>query len=66
MPLENEESKVILMPENEIASRGGAKRWRTIKRGNTVIRVAVVKKKGKRGGQTIAGPPHKIKGKTNG
>jgi hypothetical protein len=41
------------MPEGEIARRGGVKRWRTIKRNGKTIRIAIVRKKGKRGGQTI-------------
>jgi hypothetical protein len=43
------------MPEREIAERGGAKRYRTIKTKNgTVLKVAVVRKKGPRGGTTVA------------
>lgn len=51
------------MPEKEIAARGGAKRWRTIKLpdGRTV-KVAIVRKKGPRGGTTVADDPSK-KGK---
>lgn len=47
------------MPEEEIAQRGGAKRWRTVKLpdGRTV-RVAIVRKAGPRGGHTVAGPVH--------
>lgn len=45
------------MPEEEIARRGGAKRWRTVKLKNgSTIRVAIVKKAGPRGGHTVAGP----------
>ena len=46
------------MPEQEIAERGGAVRWRTVKLpdGKTV-RVAVVRRKGPRGGRTVAGRP---------
>lgn len=45
------------MPEAQIAARGGAKRWRTITLPNgKYIRVAIVSRKGKRGGTTIAGP----------
>jgi len=52
------------MPEQEIASRGGAVRWRTVKLKNgKTIRVAVVRKAGKRGGHTVAGPVHDPKGK---
>jgi hypothetical protein len=50
------------MPEKEIRKRGGAKRWRTIKTGNgKYLRIAVVPRKGKRGGHTITGPVHKSK-----
>lgn len=44
------------MPEKEIAARGGAKRWRTIKVGDKYVRIAIVKKAGPRGGHTVAGP----------
>ena len=52
------------MPERQIAARGGAKRWRTIRLpdGRTV-QVAIVKKPGPRGGHTVAGEPKKTKGK---
>ena len=51
------------MPEKAIRKRGGALRWRTVDLPNgEYIHVAVVRKKGPRGGRTIAGPPHKIKG----
>lgn len=44
------------MPEREIAARGGAVRWRTVKLKNgKYVRVAVVRKKGARGGRTVAG-----------
>jgi hypothetical protein len=44
------------MPEKEIANRGGATRWRTIKVApNKYIRIAVVPKAGPQGGHTIAG-----------
>lgn len=47
------------MPEKEIASRGGAKRWRTVKLPNgKSIKVAIVPKAGPRGGHTVAGPVH--------
>jgi hypothetical protein len=47
------------MPEAEIRKRGGAIRWRTLKlSGGRTIRVAVVRKKGPRGGKTVAGPVH--------
>ena len=46
------------MPEAKIAERGGAVRWRTVKLpdGRTV-RVAVVRRKGPRGGRTVASEP---------
>lgn len=45
------------MPEREIAARGGAKRWRTIRLKNgKYIKVAIVKKAGPQGGHTVAGP----------
>lgn len=47
------------MPEAEIKARGGAVRWRTIKRPDgSTIRVAVVRKAGPNGGHTVAGPVH--------
>jgi len=51
------------MPEREIAARGGAVRWRTVRLGNgKYVRVAVVRKAGARGGRTVAGPVHERKG----
>lgn len=51
------------MPEKEIAARGGAKRWRTVKLPNgKYLKVAVVKKAGPQGGHTVAGPVRKKKG----
>lgn len=51
------------MPEKEIVERGGAIRWRTVRLGNgKYVRVAIVKRKGPRGGSTVAGPVH-TKGK---
>lgn len=48
------------MPEKEIAARGGAKRWRTVKLPDgRMLRVAIVRKPGPRGGQTVATPPQK-------
>ncbi len=45
------------VPENEIAARGGAKRWRVVKlRNGKYIKVAVVKRKGTQGGTTVVGP----------
>jgi hypothetical protein len=50
------------LPEKEIRARGGAKRWRTVKLpGGRTLRVAVVRKPGKRGGHTVAGPVHEPK-----
>ena len=44
------------MPEKEIAARGGATKWRTLKlKGGKYIRVAVVPKAGPQGGHTVAG-----------
>ncbi len=54
------------MPTSEETARGGAVRYRTIVVGKgparRVLKVAVVRKRGPRGGHTIAGPPHPIKG----
>jgi len=51
------------MPEQQIAARGGAVRWRTVKlKDGRTVRVAVVKKAGPRGGHTVAGPAHPKKG----
>ena len=51
------------MPEAKIAARGGAVRYRTITVGKgknkRTLKVAVVRKKGKRGGHTIAYTPKK-------
>jgi hypothetical protein len=41
------------MPEKAIKARGGAARYRTIRRGGRTITVAVVRKPGPRGGRTI-------------
>jgi len=47
------------MPEAEIKKRGGAKKWRTVSLpGGKYMHVAVVKKKGPRGGTTVSGPVH--------
>lgn len=44
------------MPEREIAARGGAVKWRTVRLKNgKSVRVAIVKKAGPRGGHTVAG-----------
>lgn len=51
------------MPEKEIAERGGAKRWRTVKLPNgKYVKVAIVRKKGPKGGGTVAGPVRTKKG----
>jgi hypothetical protein len=51
------------MPEKEIEDRGGALRWRTVKLKNgKYVRVAITRRKGPRGGRTVAGPVHKSKG----
>lgn len=51
------------MPEAEIARRGGAIRWRTVTMPDgKVMRVAVVRRKGPRGGRTVAGKPTEPKG----
>ena len=42
-----------------IRKGGGAVRYRMIKRGGKLLRVAVVRKKGPRGGQTVAYPVRK-------
>lgn len=51
------------MPEKEIKKRGGAKRWRTKKLDGKYIHVAVVRKRGPKGGLTVAGPVHTPKKK---
>lgn len=54
----------LSMPEKEISARGGAVRWRTVKLPNgKYIHVAVVKRRGKRGGKTVAGRLHTRKAK---
>jgi hypothetical protein len=47
------------MPEREIRARGGAVRYRTIKRGGRTFKVAIVRKRGPRGGKTVAWPAGK-------
>jgi len=49
------------MPSREEAERGGAVRYRTVRIGRRYLRVAVVRKKGPRGGRTVAGPPRQYK-----
>lgn len=41
------------MPRKMIKSRGGAVKYRTIRRGGRVITVAIVRKPGPRGGRTV-------------
>lgn len=51
------------VPEKEITARGGAKRWRTVKLPDgKYVKIAIVKKAGKRGGHTVAGPVRRKKG----
>jgi hypothetical protein len=54
------------MPEKQIAERGGAVRWRTVRVGTgkrkKYLRVAIVRKKGPHGGKTVAGPVRTVKG----
>ena len=45
--------------EKKIKSRGGAKKWRTIKKGGKTLRCAVTRKSGPKGGKTVC---YKIKG----
>ena len=49
------------MPEAEIKKRGGALRYKTIHpkgRPEKYMHVAIVRKKGPRGGKTVVGPMH--------
>lgn len=48
--------------ERKIKARGGAVRWRVIKRDGETLRCAITKKTGKRGGRTVCYP---IKTKKN-
>jgi len=54
------------MPEPQINERGGAVKWRTVRVGSgkrrKYLRVAVVRKRGPRGGTTVAGPVRTAKG----
>jgi hypothetical protein len=51
------------MPEQVIKERGGAVRWRTKKLPDgRYVHIAVVRRPGKNGGRTVAGPVH-TKGK---
>lgn len=48
------------MPTAEEKARGGAKKYRTISLpGGKYVHVAIVPKKGPRGGHTVAGPVRK-------
>lgn len=53
------------MPTSQEAARGGATRYRTITTGTgrnkRYLRIAVVRKRGKRGGHTVAGNPQTYK-----
>lgn len=52
------------MPKSLERKRGGVLRWRTIDIGEgKYVHVAITRKKGPRGGRTIAGPIHKLKRK---
>jgi hypothetical protein len=52
----------MAIPETEIRRRGGVVRYRTKKLPNgKYVHIAVVRKKGKRGGKTVAGPVRKKK-----
>ena len=51
------------MPTSEEKRRGGVIRYRTKKVGKgKYIHIAVVRKRGKRGGKTVAGPVRRKKG----
>lgn len=54
------------MPEPKIDERGGPVKWRTVRVKNgkqtKYLKVAVVRKKGPKGGTTVAGPPRTVKG----
>ncbi len=39
--------------ERKVKRQGGAVRWRTIKRDGHIIKIAVTRKKGPRGGKTV-------------
>ncbi len=42
--------------ERKIKARGGAKRWRVIKRNGKTLRCAITKKAGPQGGKTVCYP----------
>ena len=50
------------MPEAEIRRRGGALRYRRQRLDHKYINLAIVPKAGPRGGHTVAGPVHEMKG----
>lgn len=54
------------MPTAEEKRRGGVVRYRRIRigqgRNRRYLNVAIVRKKGPRGGQTVAGQPHRYQG----
>ncbi len=51
------------MPKAEEIARGGVVRYRTVRlRNGKYVRVAVVRKRGPRGGRTVAGPAHERQG----
>lgn len=55
------------MPEKQIASRGGAKKWRRKQLPDgSYIDIAVVRNPGPRGGHTVAGKVHHKKTKKKG
>lgn len=53
------------MPRATVAARGGARKYRTVVVGQGAnrryIHLAIVPKKGKRGGHTVAGPARRYK-----
>jgi hypothetical protein len=49
------------MPEGKIKARGGAVRYRTIKKNGKTFKIAIVRKKGPRGGRTIGWESGKTK-----
>lgn len=51
------------MPSSVERRRGGAMRYRTVrtKKGKGFFRVAIVRKRGPRGGRTVAGQVHEYK-----
>jgi len=39
--------------EKKVKARGGAKKWRTVKKGNATLKCAITSKAGPRGGKTV-------------